>query len=138
MAIASIPIPRIIILFSGSAYSFIGLHLANYNSFYTVFVGASLRPIIAPDNSLHILHTFFTEFSLVAANALALAANAVSVPVAVGHLALVMPQRAFLALPAWIALALAVYVFSALRAQHRTHTWEIPQISALINGSHWP
>lgn len=48
----------------------------------------------------------------VAAHAVALAVGAVAVAVAVGHLALVVPQRALLALPAGIALALAVYVLA--------------------------
>lgn len=49
---------------------------------------------------------------LVTAYAVALAVRAVAVSVAVGHLALVVPQRALLALPAGIALALAVYVLA--------------------------
>lgn len=49
---------------------------------------------------------------LVAAYTVALAVRAVAVSVAVGHLALVVPQRALLALPAGIALALAIYVLA--------------------------
>lgn len=45
--------------------------------------------------------------------------------VAVRHLAFVVAQRALFALPARIALALAVYVLAALRAQNRTHAWWI-------------
>lgn len=63
--------------------------------------------------------TILAVFALVAAHALAFAAHTVAVSVAVGHLALVVPQRAFLALPAGIALALAVDVLAALRAKHR-------------------
>lgn len=49
---------------------------------------------------------------LVAAYTVAFAVGAVTVAVAVGHLALVVSQRALLALPAGIALTLAVYVLA--------------------------
>lgn len=51
-------------------------------------------------------------FSLVAAHTVALAVGAVPVTVAVGHLALVVSQGTLFALPAGIALALAVYVLA--------------------------
>lgn len=50
--------------------------------------------------------------ALVAAHTVALAVGAVPVPVAIGHLALVVSQGALLALPAGITLALAVYVLA--------------------------
>lgn len=52
----------------------------------------------------------FAILPLVAAYTVAFAVGAVAVAVAVGHLALVVSQGALLALPAGIALALAVYV----------------------------
>lgn len=55
---------------------------------------------------------FLAVFSLVAAYTVALAVRAVPVAVAIGHLALVVSQGALLALPAGIALALAVYVLA--------------------------
>ena len=61
------------------------------------------------------------KLALVASDAVALAIGAVSVAIAIGHFALVVAQRALLALPAGIALALAVYVLAALAAQHRAH-----------------
>lgn len=66
---------------------------------------------------------FFAVFSLVSSHARALSTDAVPVAIAVRNLALVMPQRALLALPAGIALALAVDVFAALRTEHRTYTF---------------
>lgn len=48
--------------------------------------------------------------------------------VAVRNLALVVPQRALLALPARVALALAVDVFAALRAQHRTDACKVGNV----------
>lgn len=63
--------------------------------------------------------TFFAKFALVAAHALAFATNAMPMPIAVGHLALVVAQRALLALPARIANAFAIDVLAMLRAQHR-------------------
>jgi len=51
-------------------------------------------------------------FSLVAAHTVAFAVGAVPMAVAVGHFAFVVSQRALLALPAGIALALAVYVLA--------------------------
>lgn len=49
---------------------------------------------------------------LVATYTVALAVGAMAVAIAVGHFALVMSQGALLALPAGIALALAVYVLA--------------------------
>lgn len=54
----------------------------------------------------------FAVFSLVAAYTVALAVGTMPVTVAVGHFALVVSQRALFALPAGIALALAVYVLA--------------------------
>lgn len=45
-----------------------------------------------------------------------------SVSVAIRHFALVMPERALLALPAGVTLTLAVDVLAALAAQHRADT----------------
>lgn len=58
---------------------------------------------------------FLAIFPLVAAYAIALAVRAVSVPVAIRHFAFVVSQRAFLALPAGVALALSVYVLACVR-----------------------
>lgn len=65
--------------------------------------------------------TIFAEFALITAHALTFAAHAVTVSIAVGHLAFVVTQRALFALPAGIALTFAVDVFTALRAQNRTN-----------------
>lgn len=67
--------------------------------------------------------TILAEFPLVAAHTRTLATDTMSVTVAVGHLAFVVAHRALLALPARIALALAVDVVAALRAQHRADTF---------------
>uniref|UniRef100_A0A2M3ZWS3 Putative secreted peptide n=1 Tax=Anopheles braziliensis TaxID=58242 RepID=A0A2M3ZWS3_9DIPT len=66
---------------------------------------------------------FFTVFALVAAHTRALAADAVPVAIAIRYFAFVVPQRAFLALPARITLALAVDVFTPLGAQYRADTF---------------
>ena len=55
---------------------------------------------------------FLAILPLVAAYAIALAVRAVAVPVAIRHFAFVVPQRALLALPAGVALALSVYVLA--------------------------
>lgn len=61
--------------------------------------------------------TFFTEFSLVAAHALALATDAVPMAIAIGHLALVVTQRTLLALPAGITDAFTIDVLAMLGAE---------------------
>lgn len=70
--------------------------------------------------SADLVSTFFTEFAFVAAHALALATDAVAMAIAVGHLALVVAQRALLALPAGVADALAIDVLAVLGTEHRT------------------
>ena len=65
--------------------------------------------------------TDIAEFAFETAAADAFAAGALAVTVAVGNLALVVFQTAFFALPARVALALAVDVIASSTAQHRTH-----------------
>jgi len=65
--------------------------------------------------------TFFAEFAFVAAHALAFSTDTVAVPTAVGHLALVVAQRALLALPARVTDALSVGVLAMLGAQYGAH-----------------
>ena len=55
---------------------------------------------------------FLAVLSLVAAYTVAFAVGAMTVAVAVGYFALVVSQRALLALPTGVALALAVYVLA--------------------------
>lgn len=66
--------------------------------------------------------TIFAEFALVAANTRAFAADTVAMTVAIGHLTFIVSHRTFFALPAGIALALAVDVVATLRAQHGANT----------------
>lgn len=61
---------------------------------------------------------FLAEFAFVATHALALAAHAVTVSIAVGHFALIVPQRALFTLPTGITNTFAVNIFAMLRAQH--------------------
>lgn len=63
---------------------------------------------------------FLAESSFEASRARTLSAHAVTVSVAVGNFTFVVCQLAFSALPAWIAVAFAVGVITALIAQHRT------------------
>jgi hypothetical protein len=66
--------------------------------------------------------TFLAEFSLEASDAVAFAVGAMSVAVAIRHLALVVAQTALLALPARVALALPVDIFTPLTTQNWTNT----------------
>ena len=80
--------------------------------------------------------TDVTEFALESAAADAFAAGTLAVTVAVRHLALVVFEAAFFALPAGIALALAVDIFAPTAAQNRTNTWQLGNtIVCLINHS---
>lgn len=71
------------------------------------------------------LLTFFAQFSLISADALAFAADTMAMAIAIGHLAFVVPQLTFFTFPAGIALTFAIDVFTALRAQHRAHTYGV-------------
>jgi hypothetical protein len=64
---------------------------------------------------------FLAEFPFVTAHAHTLTVRTLTVSVAIGYLAFVVSQTAILALPAGIALALAVHVVAALVTQHRTY-----------------
>lgn len=66
--------------------------------------------------------TFLTELALVTADARTFAINTFSMTVTIRDFAFVMPQVAFLALPAWIALTFAVYVLTAPTTKHWTNT----------------
>lgn len=66
--------------------------------------------------------TFGTEFPFETERANAFSVRTVTVTVAIGHLALVVSQIAFLAFPPGIALAFAVDVLASLTAQHRANT----------------
>lgn len=59
------------------------------------------------------------EFAFVTSSTAALAVCALSVSIAVGYLAIVVVERALLTLPAWIALALAINVFTVRAAKYR-------------------
>ena len=65
--------------------------------------------------------TLLAELSLVALGAAAGALAAPPVAIAVGHLALVMPQRALATLPLRLAVALAVAVLAIAGAEQGTH-----------------
>lgn len=70
-------------------------------------------------------HTFRAEFPFETEGADALPVRAITVAVAVGHLALVVPQVALFALPPGVALALTVDVLAFLTAQHRANVCDL-------------
>lgn len=80
--------------------------------------------------------TFFTQFPFIAPNALTFAADTMTMTIAIGHFTFIMTQRTLLALPARIALAFTVNVFTILRAQHRTYTYDWTD-SILIRSQFW-
>ena len=70
-------------------------------------------------DKFQVLLTFLAEVSSEAFHADAPALLAVAVSGTVGHLALVVPQAAFFALPAGLTVALAVDVVAVAAAQQR-------------------
>lgn len=89
------------------------IHLTAVSSFPTLFTDARAfgAETVARASRMRTVD-LFAVLPLVAAYTVALAVGAMPVTVAVGHFALVVSQGALFALPAGIALALAVYVLA--------------------------
>lgn len=89
------------------------IHLTAVGSFPALFTDARAlgAKAVAGASRMRTVD-LFAIFPLVAAYTVALAVSAMPVTVAVRHFALVVSQRALFALPAGIALALAVYVLA--------------------------
>lgn len=66
---------------------------------------------------------FFAETSFKPACTRTLSTYTVSVTVAVGHLAFIMSQLTFLALPTGVAVTFTIDVIATLIAQHRANTF---------------
>lgn len=89
------------------------IHLTAVGSFPALFTNARAlgAETVARASRMRTVD-FLAVLPLVAAYTIALAVGAMTVAVAVGHFALIVSQGALLALPAGIALALAVYVLT--------------------------
>lgn len=94
------------------------VHLTTIGAFPALFANARAlgAEAVTGTSRMRAIH-FLAELALVPSHAVALAVGAVAVAVAVGDLALVVAQGTLFALPAWVAVALAVDVFAPLAAE---------------------
>lgn len=67
--------------------------------------------------------TFGTEFSFKTEGAIAFSVRAITVTIAIGHFAFIVPQITLFSFPSRIALTLAVNVFASLTAQYWTNAY---------------